>query len=62
MFSGQSGGEINTGREKCKQFLSAAAARYTVVINWRSALKYTAQAEDLIRSSGASDIAARPRR
>jgi hypothetical protein len=40
--------------------LDPAAARYTVVINWRSALKYTAQAEDLIRSSGHSDIAAQP--
>jgi hypothetical protein len=40
--------------------LDPAAARYTVVINWRSALKYTAQAEDLIRSSGTSDIAAQP--
>lgn len=42
--------------------LDPAAARYTIVINWRSALKYTAQAEDLIRSSADSDIAAQPRR
>ena len=41
--------------------LDARAARYTVVINWRNALKYTAQAEDLIRSSGGPDIAARHR-
>lgn len=38
--------------------IDAGAARYTVVVNWRSASKFTARAEELIRSS-MGDVALR---
>jgi hypothetical protein len=40
--------------------LDAATADYTVVVNWRNALKYTAQAESLISTSSVEHIASQP--
>jgi hypothetical protein len=39
--------------------LDPAAARYTVVVNWRNALRYTARAADLIRASAVQTVALR---
>lgn len=40
--------------------IDAGAANYTVVINWRNAVTYTARAEQLIRASAVNDIASQP--
>lgn len=39
--------------------IDATAADYTIVVNWRSALKYTAQAERLVRASDVESVAFR---
>lgn len=39
--------------------INTEAARYTVVVNWRNAARYTSRAEELVRSSSGGDIASR---